>query len=225
MSRKIKFSDGEFYHLYNRGVDKREIFLYEYDYIRFQMLLYLCNSNIDLNMRDMFGAHETIKTIFATERNFTLVDIGAYCLMPNHFHLLVGQRTKNGISQFMQRLGTAYTMYFNKKNDRTGSLFQGPFKAKHASRDEYLKYLFAYIHLNPIKIIEPKWKEEGVSNLKKAEAFLEQFQFSSFQEYTGVNRPQNIIINKKSFPDYFPSQFDFNKLIGDWLKYKAAEEN
>ena len=91
--------------------------------------------------------------------------------MPNHFHILVKEKIENGISKFMGKLTTGYSMYFNKRYDRTGSLFQGVFKSVHADSDEYLKYLFAYIHLNPIKLINPEWKENGIKDKNRANAF------------------------------------------------------
>ena len=87
------------------------------------------------------------------DRGETLVDIGIYCLVPNHFHLLIKEKTENGISEFVKKVATGYSMYFNKKYERTGSLFEGPFKAKRIDTDEYLKYIFSYIHLNRKQII------------------------------------------------------------------------
>ena len=89
-------------------------------------------------------------------RKETLVDIGAYCLMPNHFHLLIRETAEGNISRFMLKLQTGYPMYFNKKYQRTGALFEGKFKAKHITNDNHLKYLFAYLHLNPVKITDPQ---------------------------------------------------------------------
>jgi len=104
----------------------------------------------------------TLYDLKKINRGEQLVNIVTYCLMSNHFHLLIYEKTEGGISKFMQKVTTAYTMYFNKSKQRTGALFQGKFKAKHASiNDNYLKYLVAYIHLNPIKLIDAQWKENG----------------------------------------------------------------
>ncbi len=150
MARKIKLAIGEYYHIYNRGVDKRDVFMDEDDYKRFTFLLFICNSDKSIEVRNYIknGGETSV-------RSNTIVDIGAYCLMPNHFHLLIREKTENGISKFIQKVSTAYTMYFNQKMDRSGALFQGVFKSKHIDSDEYLKYMFSYIHLNPIKIIQP----------------------------------------------------------------------
>lgn len=216
MSRQLEFSIGEYYHIYNRGADKRETFLSENDYRRFITLLYLSNSTEPLNIKI---ERKTFEELFEEERNNVLVDIGAYCLMPNHFHILLKEKVENGISKFMQKLNTSYTMYFNKKNDRSGVLFQGVFKAEHANRDEYLEYLFSYIHLNPVKLIEPKWKEDGIKNPSKARSFLDNYRYSSYIEYKGVKRLENKILNKEAFPVYF-DEIDIDKTIRFWLEFK-----
>ncbi len=151
-----------------------------------------------------------------------LIDIGAYVLMPNHFHLLVRQKEEIGLSKFMEKLSTGYSMYFNKKYDRSGALFQGAFKAQHVDRDEYLKYLFAYIHLNPIKMIDANWNEElarkqAHSTEKK---FLENYQFSSYLDWAGVARDENRILNKGAFPEYFSAHTEFTSYIEDWLNFQ-----
>ncbi len=216
MTRPITFSTGEFYHIYNRGTEKRKIFLSQYDYKRFTALLYLSNSTN--SVRITIG-RKSLDELLGVDRNNTLVDIGAYCLMPNHFHILVHEKTENGLSHFMQKLTTAYTMYFNKKSERSGNLFQGVFKAEHADKDEYLKYLFAYIHLNPIKLIESKWKEIGIKNQSRAEKFLENYPHSSYSEYIDKSRKEKRILTPEAFPSYFENTNDFQKMVSFWLNF------
>jgi len=222
MSRNFSFAPGEYYHVYNRGVEKRKIFLKKSDYDRMMFLLYICNNTEPVHIQNYRGLISMEK--FSLPREETLVDIGAVCLMPNHFHLLLKEKIDNGISLFMQKLTTAYTMYFNKLNDRSGALFQGTFKSVHANKDEYLNYLYAYIHLNPIKIIESNWKEEGIKNLSKAKDFLDSYKFSSYQEYCGQVRPESYILNRKVFPDYFQDKSSFRDFINDWLKFRDSIE-
>src|SRR3989338_8322180 len=170
MSRNLEFSIDEYYHLYNRGVEKRVIFEDKNDYSRFVGLLYACNSEVSFNARELNKGETFAETVLReADREEPLVSIGAYSLMPNHFHLLVKEIKEGGISAFMQKLSTAYTMYFNKKRSRSGVLFQGVFKSQHINSDEYLKYLFSYIHLNPIKLVESGWKDFGIKNKKRAE--------------------------------------------------------
>jgi len=227
MSRKVIFAENEFYHLYNRGVDRRTVFENDSDHRRFALLLYLCNGKIPVRFEDLpdwkgSTSEELIEAVFGKKFDEPVVAIGAYCLMPNHFHLLVKEITKGGISTFMHRLSTAYTMYFNLSRRRTGALFQGRFKAEHADKDEYLKYLFSYIHLNPVKLIESEWKERGIKDLRKAEDYLASFPYSSHMDYLGTNRKFSKILNRLAFPDYFPRKGSFSRCINDWLRYKEV---
>jgi putative transposase len=148
------------------------------------------------------------------------VDIGCYCLMPNHEHLLLYEREENGISTFIAKLFTAYVKYFNHRHQRSGALFDGRFRARHANTDAYLHYLYAYIHLNPIKLIQSDWKKKGIRNLEKAEQFLRHYHASSFLDYTGHTRSENNILDASNFPDYFDNKTDFKKFIKEWLTYK-----
>lgn len=217
MTRKFRFSVNEYYHVYNRGTDKRVVFMDEEDYQRFSDLMFLCNSKRNIVFRDI-----PIGEAYVFERGDTLVDIGAYCLMQNHFHLLVREKIEKGISIFMQKLLTAYSMYFNTKYKRTGSLYEGPFRATHVSEDRYLKYLFAYIHLNPVKIIDPEWKENGISNRAVAKEYLAEYTYSSYPEYMGTVRKEWKILNRVAFPGYFADSQDFQGFVDEWLSFKTT---
>lgn len=213
--RKIPFVENEFYHLFNRGNDKRTIFHDKEDYQRFIKLLYLANSTKNFVIRNIR------KDLFDSDREQTLVSIGSYCLMPNHFHLLVTQNQNGNISKFMQKLTTGYSMYYNTKYQRTGSLFEGKFKSEHVSSDNYLKYLFSYIHLNPVKLIDKNWKENGIKDKRKTLDFLGRFKFSSYLDYLEVLRPERQIINQEPFPQYFPKAKSFQLEILDWINYSS----
>jgi len=219
--RKTPLLIGEYYHIYNRGVDKRVIFLDEHDHKRFMMLLYLCNGTNPVDMRKYFDKNNNNKgqpfvdfvEIFSIDRGEQIVDIGAYCLMPNHFHILVHERVEGGISMFMEKLSTAYSMYFNRKYERKGSLFEGRFKAKHIDSNPYLNWLFSYIHLNPIKLIYPEWKEKGIKDSSQAEKFMYGYEYSSYHDYFVGDRPEETILNKNVFPEHFSELNDFQQLI------------
>jgi putative transposase len=220
MQRKVLFSIGEYYHIYNRGNDKRKIFLDHKDYLRFLFLLYICNSNRAVNIRSQFPKGVAFAELLNFDRGETLVDIGTYCLMPNHFHLLIRERTQDGITKFLGKLLTSYSMYFNRKYKRTGKLFEGAFKAIHADTDEYLNYLFSYIHLNPIKIIDSQWKNRNIKDKEKAEQFLKKYEYSSYLDYTNVERQEWIILNKDAFPKYFSNFKHFENFVKEWLNYQ-----
>ena len=215
MARDYVFAPEEYYHIYNRGVEKRKIFLNKKDYERFLFLLFICNNSSSVEIRNYGGLTSVEK--FKLKRETTLVDIGAYCLMPNHFHLLLKEKTEGGISLFMQKLMTAYTMYFNKVYKRSGVLFQGSFKARHIEEDKYLEYLYAYIHLKPIKLIEPNWKEKIVKNNEKVKEFLSSYIYSSYLDFTGIDRAEGSILNNSVFPDYFQNEVSFKEFVNSWL--------
>jgi REP element-mobilizing transposase RayT len=144
--RKTKFAVGEYYHVYNRGTDKRDIFMDEKDLSRFY------NNLSDFNKIDPIGS---VYELFLSKKLGTenkkskpLVKFVAYCLNPNHFHLLITPVVEQGIEKFMQRLGNGYTKYFNNKYKRSGVLFQGKFKSKHVDSNEYLLHLSVYINAN-----------------------------------------------------------------------------
>ena len=203
--RQILLTEGEYYHIYNRGNSKQIIFHDEQDYRYFMDLLLFMNSKKRLKVRDAKSNNNDEAVVF----------VGVFCLMPNHFHLLLKQKMENGITIFMQKLSTSYVMYYNKKYKRRGGLFEGRFKAKHASDDVYLKYLFSYIHLNPIKLIDLNWKNNKI-NGKKYE-FLEKYKYSSFNEY---KNNEYVYVSKKDFPKYFPTADHFLKEISYWLKFE-----
>jgi len=219
MNRKIKFAIDEYYHIYNRGVDKKEIFLDIDDYNRFIFLLY------KTNYIDPVHIQKTGQGFTSTSRGETLTSIGAWCLMPNHFHLLLKSKDDIGVSKFLQKIATAYTMYFNKKYNRSGSLFQGTFKAEHVDKDEYLKYLYSYIHLNPIKLIQSDWKERGIEDIDGAKLFLNNYEYSSYLDYLKTDRNQKVVLDKEVFPEYFNSTEDFKNNIFDWLKFNPSRLN
>lgn len=219
MQRKIQFSEGEFYHVYNRGVEKREIFSDNNDRERFLRLLYIANSTESFVFRDIED-----KKLHEIDRKKPLIAIGAYCLMPNHFHALVKEIEPGGTSKFMAKTATGYSMYYNKKNNRVGALFQGTFQAQHITRDEHLRYLYAYIHLNPIKASDPRWKEGSVQDTIRAQQFLHMYRYSSYLDYCGVDREEKAILSQEEFPEYFTQPHSFEELMHDFLEYRLLNQ-
>lgn len=223
-TRKTPLVAGEYYHIYSRGNSKQPIFLDEDDYTHFTKLLYLCNSIKSINFRDMIV--DTKINAWDLNRGNRLVSIGAWVLMPNHFHLYIyfpeeGLRGNN-LSEFMRKLLTAYSKYFNGKYERTGTLFEGKFKAVHIENDVQAKYLFSYIHLNPLKLINSKWKEEGIKDISKSKKFLELYRWSSYGDHLDIARQENIIISLKNFPKYFARKNAIKEEIWNWLLLPAS---
>lgn len=213
--RKVKFINGYFYHIFNRGVEKRNIFLDTDDYLRFVYYLFEFN-NKKLIPDIPFNKRKGRLGGLATDNNNgeKLVEIVCFCLMPNHFHLLLKQIKDNGISLFLHKLSSAYTKYFNIKNNRIGALFQGTFKAKLVDREAYLNHLFYYILANPIDLIAFEWKEKGIKDFEKTNNFLKNYRWSSYKDFLGqLNFP--FLFNKKFFIESFGELKTFENFIND----------
>lgn len=148
---------GGYYHIYNRGVEKRSIFLGKRDYLRFlDTLDYYRKSPLPMKLSDFKRGAIKLKKVEGQEE---IVRIFCYCLMPNHFHLLVQQLSDNGLTQFLRKLSDSYTRFFNTKYERIGPLFQGTFKAKLIESEEYLLQLSKYIHRNSFPL--DMWEAEN----------------------------------------------------------------
>ncbi|MEX2012998.1 MAG: transposase [Candidatus Levyibacteriota bacterium] len=183
-----QFVENGYYHLYNRGVEKRDIFLDEQDYAVF--LSYI-KQYLDLSGSDPHPLANDIRLL-------------AFCLMPNHFHLLAKQSSINGITKLMRAISTNYVMYFNKKYERVGTLFQGKYKAAQVDNDSYLLHLSRYIHLNPYPGSDPKY-----------------YNYSSYKYYLGTRNAS--WIKTEEILDYFKTA----KRVGakDYLSYESFIED
>ncbi len=186
---KISIKDG-YYHIYNRGVEKRTIFEDDQDYRVF--LKYLKTSLTKPPDPNKFAVNvtfkgSTFKGVPRLPKNFhKKIKLVAYCLMPNHFHLLLQQKEQGAMKSFMQSLLTRYSMYFNKRYKRVGSLFQGIYKAVLVGNDNYLLHLSRYIHLNP---------SEYAKSLENA--------YSSYANY--IKKRQDSWIKPNIVLDFFTS--------------------
>jgi len=202
--REPSLVQNEVYHIFNRGVEKRNIFLNEKDYKHFLETLeyYQVPNNIKLSKKSLLRPKRTA--------NESLVEILCYCLMPNHFHLLIRQKCDNGISIFMNRVLNSFTKYFNTKNERIGPLFQGRFKAVRIESDEQLLHVSRYIHLNPLV-------SDIVGDLKN-------YQWSSYPVYAGLVESQNISINPQDILAHFSSNEDYKKFVADQADYARSLE-
>lgn len=180
----------EIYHLLNRGVDKRKIVINDKDRARFIHDLFIFNdSEHSLNFDRKDRSNENSKRKL-------LVYIHAFCLMDNHYHLLVSERQEGGISLFMKKLNMGYTKYFNERYKRTGTLWQGKYKKIHIRNDSHFLYIPYYIHLNPLDFKMPKWRKGEIKNTKKAFKYLEKYRWSSYLDYMGVRNFPSIIYTK-----------------------------
>lgn len=166
--RNTKFAINEFYHVYNRGTEKRDIFQDKQDVWRFWKYL------TELNSVEVIGSlyqNSFRKKDQQKDKVQKLVNIIAYCLNQNHFHFILEPIEEDGIQKFMHRIGTGYTNYFNQKNKRTGALFQGTYKARHLYSNEDLLRIGVYVNLN----------DRIHDNLNKK--WMQELPFSSYKEY------------------------------------------
>lgn len=199
--RKLIFTNGEFYHIYNRGVDKRRCFLRRGHYLRFLKTM----TNI-LTKGSATQGRKIIKDTPLTQK----ISLICYCLMPNHYHFLIRQDKSGGVTEFMHKLNTSYTKYFNIDSYRSGRLFEYTFKAIHIETEEQLLHLSRYIHLNPL-----------VSGITKD---LTTYPWSSYPDYIGIrdnklcNKEEilNLIAQKeqhKKYEEFVTDQVDYAKTL------------
>ncbi|MCH8741431.1 transposase [Patescibacteria group bacterium] len=219
---------GEIYHVVMRGVDKRIIFPQKEDYFRFIHDLFEFNDEDDVISVYRFHTNNLTGTVPVKlrkerKKRKLLVEILAFCLMSNHFHLLLRQIKGQGISKFMRKLG-GYATYINKKYEREGHLYQGRFRAVHIKDETQLKNVFVYIHANPIEFIEPGWKEEGIKNPKGAIKFLESYRWSSYLDYIGKKNYQSIT-NRELFNNILGNKEGCRESVENWILYKADIKN
>lgn len=197
-SRVHPLVNGEYYHIFNRGVDKMNIFRNFYDYQRFlKTLLYYQI----LGPKPRFSIFAPTTNLL--NKNKKIVEIICYCLMPNHFHFLIKQLVDGGITEFISKLSNSYTKFFNIKKSRVGPLFQGEFKSVLVESNNQLLHLSRYIHLNPL-----------VANLVNN---LEGYQWSSYPEYLGQSIKD--ICTKDIILDQFKSLKGYQKFVLDQANY------
>lgn len=219
MQRRVPFLSGETYHIFNRGAHKQPVFLDEGDLRRFQVMLLLANSRAPVdagNTLTKYQGRSLIKVYEMENPAERFVDILAYALMPNHFHLALRPRTDDGVSIFMRKLCTGYSMYFNRKHEHSGTLFQGRFKSSHVDMEPYFLWIFSYIHLNPLSIIAPEWEERRIDNVPKAQHFLSEYAYSSYRDYYMELRPEGAILNRETAQELIETKSDVVELLASY---------
>jgi REP element-mobilizing transposase RayT len=208
--RKTKFANNEYYHIYNRGVDKRDVFTNEKDFFRF------LKGMKEFNRIDPIGSlsrrHPVPTDPEALDACIdNLVEIIAYCLNSNHFHLILKQITENGISKFMHKLTMGYTNYFNLKYDRSGALFQGNFKSVHINANEYLLWLSGYVNGNDR--IHQREQTPSVGDFRHSVS-VSNWQYSSYSDYLGLRN--GTLCNQEEMKiilDQFPNAEEYEKFV------------
>jgi len=225
--RNIRFVNEGIYHVYNRSVEKREIFVDDQDRFRFIHDLFEFNDEAPaVNLyykRPLIQSYEAKPRKIEQQKRKLLVEILAFVVMPNHFHLLLRQIKENGISNFMHKLGVGYAMYFNQKYERAGSLFQGTYKAILVNQEAHFIHLPYYIHFNPLDLKFPEWRDREIKNYKQAMKFLENYRWSSFLDYIGKkNFPS--VTQREFLNEFFEGPENYKKDAMKWLKEMDLEE-
>ena len=220
--RKHPLETGYIYHILNRGVEKRKVFQKDKDYFRFIHNLYEFNDEKPAQnfyyRQSSSHSHEV-----GPREKKSLVDILAFCLMPNHYHLLIRQVKDNGITEFMRKLGTGYSMYFNQKNERVGPLFQGKFKSILVENERHLLFLPNYIHLNPLDLVSPEWRDGKIKNTERALNFLKRYKWSSYLDYAGEkNFP--LLTSRNYLLGLSGGKNNYQKILMEWIKHPEISE-
>jgi len=184
--RLIRITPGEYYHIFNRAVNKQVIFHDTSDYFRFLFLtLYFQSPIIFQQLGRKVKEFVQSRALDSVEEDEIIKkrrnELVAFCIMPNHFHLIVKELDEGGIAAYMQRVLTSYSKYYNTKYEKSGHVFQGPYQAVHVEDNRQLLHLSAYIHRNPREI--SKWFNKE-----------EQYPWSSYQDFIGENRWGNLIM-------------------------------
>ncbi|MBI4067657.1 transposase [Candidatus Gottesmanbacteria bacterium] len=207
--RQVILADGEYYHIFNRGVEKRTIFTDKREYQRALKLLYYYHyTNLPLKFSrfNEIPIEEREKILEILRRKNKLeVQIIAYCLMPNHFHFLLRQEREKGIANFVSNFSNSYSKYFNTKHDRVGPLFQGVFKAVRVETDAQLLHLSRYIHLNPISSFLIKEEE------------LDNYPWSSLPEYLGTKEEK--VVNPAIILSRYKNIQNYRQFVHDQISY------
>jgi len=209
---------GNIYHVLNRGVDKRDIFSDDKDRLRFVHDLFEFNDEQPTN-NNLYNFNVIARRYIEKGRvpRKLLVEILAFCLMPNHYHLLLKPRTEKGIADFMKKLNMGYARYFNERYERSGTLFEGRYKMIPVVNEAHFIHLPYYIHCNPLDLYAPEWRQRELKDHKGAMEFLENYRWSSFPDYIG----------KKNFPSvtkrdfllrFFGGTEQHKQDIARWLK-------
>lgn len=211
--RAIVFRQEHVYHLFNRGVERRPIFLSSGDRERFVSLLeYYRFNGISKSFSHYLALSLADRATFRQmlDQKPLAVDILAYCLMPNHFHLLVRQNTENGIHDYLSNISNGYAKYFNTKRQRVGPLYQGPFKAVFVETDEQLIHVSRYIHINPVV--------SGIISLQD----LDVYPWSSFPDYLG--NVETSFVVKPPVLGHFKSSGSYRAFVYDQVGYAKELE-
>ena len=216
ITRDAPFSVGERYHCYNFSIENRIAFTDAQDYRRFLEILYLANQKTRFRRNDI--GNRKFEEVLNLERDEPIVAIEAFCLMTTHFHLVLRETSPGGITSFMRKVATSYTLYFNSRHTRVGNLFLRPFRSRHVP-EESLRQVVSYVHCNPAELYEPGWKTMHVTDPQFLSEHISVYPYSSFGIHTGTISPLSALLNMEKVPPSRPASIQ--KMIQEALKYRT----
>lgn len=241
--RKEPFFVGDIVHVFNRGTRKQDIVRDESDKVNFLLGLYYLNNDqslpnpllkardflkfrSNLNVLDNLSSLKNFKLEWSSEwgRRTPLVDILAFTLLDNHFHIVLQEIKEGGVSEFMRKISNSMTGYFNTKYEETGRLFQGPYKARRVDKDNYLQYLAVYIHIKNIFELYPGGLKNAHAHFDDAYEFALRYPYSSFGAYFSCDHLATPIITTDMFGETFKSEEDFKEFAKNCMDFVHFDE-
>lgn len=213
--RKEPIVTGEYYHVFSRGTDRRLTYYDDDDRERFVRGMIVFNTT-DRKPRELRYVR------VRPERSLRpLVRVMSYALMPNHHHFLVEQVVEGGLALFMQRLGAGYACYFNRRHNRTGCLWESEYKAVRIETDAQLLHISRYIHLNPLKLFIPDWKDNGVPDWQIAQTVLLSYPWSSYRHFLELEHDS--VVDTGALLNLFKNSNEYENFMREWVLITAPQ--
>ena len=208
-----KLCNQDYYHAFNIGVNAALLFHDKEDYVRFLTLLYVAN-----NTEHFIFRHIKPEETFTFVRLQALVDVFAYCLLPDRFHIIMREKKPKGVQYFIHKVSTSYCMYYNKKYGHKGAVLDKTYRSRRVTDNNRLRQIISRVHLYPfsaeresrdsdIKLIGSSFSTKSEirsrikSDMEKALDVASSYEYSSMRDYLGENRPQKAILNMSSIDD------------------------
>jgi len=221
MERKVKFVEGEYYHIYNRTISNAPEFKNYNDAKRLALTFLIANSTKSGDAFQQLRNNKNTpqqKIIEILNKGEKLTDILCYAIMPDHYHLLLRETKENGVVNFIHRCNTSIAKYLNTKGERKGPVFESRFKSKHIDSNEYLLHLSLYIHLNPLDFLVGKeWREHGIKNWNDSKKHLLNYPWSSLNSFINNNQKNPIISETEIITEQFNNnQKEYESFLKEW---------
>lgn|SRR3989338_2185550 len=208
---------GEYYHVFNRGVKKEPIFEDHNDFRRFYQSLYLFNNanferpgRREIDRETILAAHEA----YLYDRD-PYVKILSFCLIPNHFHLMIQQVKEGGAAKFFHKLLKGFAQYFNRRHGQSGHVFEGAYEAVHIANEAHFIHVPRYIHLNALDMTNLDWRNGKIADWQAADTYLDSYQWSSHSLYKSGNQ-ELPVVDEETASQFFKNSNEYKKFLKSW---------